>query len=72
MALVAPEIAVSPFRHWKFGAGWPVTATVKVASAPAATVRLAGWVVMAGASVWTVRVTTSEVTVPRLLVTVTR
>jgi hypothetical protein len=37
----------SSFRHWKVGAGVPLADTLKVTVAPAATVWLAGWLVMA-------------------------
>jgi hypothetical protein len=68
VALVAPEIFTPPFCHWYVGVGVPLAATVKEAEAPAVTVALAGWVVIAGAVVaaLTVSVAAEDVAVPAL------
>lgn len=49
MLLVAPEMATPDFFHWYVGVGDPVAATDNDVFVPAATVLLAGWVVIFGA-----------------------
>src|ERR1051325_7679081 len=70
VALVAPARFDPLKRHWKRRGGVPAAATVKVAVAPAATVRLTGCWVMVG-STSTVRVARALVTEPELLATTT-
>ena len=58
---VAPAMLTEFFCHWYVGAGVPLAAAVNVIDAPAVTVWLAGWVVIAGATATTA--VFSEITV---------
>jgi len=71
VADVAPLMAVPFFRHWYVRGAEPLAPTLKVAVAPAFTVALAGWVVMAG-GVFTVKIALLEVVLPAAFATTTR
>ena len=70
---VAPLMAVPFFFHWYVRVPVPVAVTLKVAVCPTATVLLAGWEVIEGATpaAVTVSVAALLVTLPKLFVTVT-
>ncbi len=60
-ALVAPLIAVPFLRHWYDSGAAPVAVTAKVAFAPIALFRLAGWLAMVGGVVRAVTEREAEV-----------
>ncbi len=73
--LPAPSARSAPpaISHCGVGAGVPLAATVKLALPPAAMLTAAGWVVMTGATVIALTVSTAAllVTLPALLPTLT-